>query len=235
MAVRGKVSPLTLNDKFVDPETGKPTLQFLHIINLLLQNEGLTFDDTVHAQATADAAVPQTRRINTTSPVTGGGTLAADLTLDHATSGVTPGSYTRTSLTVNDRGHITAASNGTASIVFGIEIDGGGSVITTGVKGFVRIPMAHTITKVTCLSDDASATAGSITVDVWRDSYANYPPTAADKISASAPVTLSSASKSEDSTLTGWSKSGNAGDVYGFSVASVTTVTKVLIEIEASI
>lgn len=116
-------------------------------------------------------------------------------------------------------------------------IDGGGSTITTGFKDYSpRIAEAHTITKVTVLSIDSAgpATSCSITVDVWADTYTNFPPTSADKISASAPATLSSATKSEDSTLTGWTTSIAADSVYGFSVASVTGAKKVLVQIEAT-
>ena len=123
----------------------------------------------------------------------------------------------------------------TQTLTCGIVIDGGGSVITTGVKGFIRVPRACTITKVTVLSTDAAASSGSIVVDIWKDIYANYPPTDADSITAAAPPTLSSATKSEDSTLTGWTKSVSAGDVLGFNVDSATTVTRVLVLLEASI
>jgi hypothetical protein len=108
----------------------------------------------------------------------------------------------------------------------GILIDGGGSVITTGVKGFLRVPFACTITGMTLLSTDAAATAGSIVVDIWKDSFANYPPTVADTITASAKPTLTSANKSEDVTLTGWTTAIGAGDVLGFNVDSVATVTR---------
>jgi hypothetical protein len=113
----------------------------------------------------------------------------------------------------------------------GILIDGGGSVITTGVKGFLRIPFACTITGVTLLSTDAVATAGSIVVDIWKDTYANYPPTVADTITASAKPTLTSANKSEDVTLTGWTTAITAGDILGFKVDSATSVTKILLSL----
>lgn len=105
----------------------------------------------------------------------------------------------------------------------GITIDGGGSTITTGVKGYIEIPFAGTIVQATLLADQS----GSIVIDVWKDTYANYPPTDADSITAAAPPTISTATKSQDSTLTGWTTSITAGDILGFNVDSVTTITQV--------
>jgi hypothetical protein len=67
---------------------------------------------------------------------------------------------------------------------------------------------------------------------MWKDTYANYPPTVADTITASAKPTLSTAIKAEDSTLTGWTKTVTAGDVFGFSVDSATTVTRAHLIVE---
>jgi hypothetical protein len=114
----------------------------------------------------------------------------------------------------------------------GITIDGAGEVITTGVKGFLVVPITGTITKVTLLSTDASATAGDIVMDIWSDVYGNYPPTNADSITASAPPTLSGANKSQDSTLTGWSTSATAGTIWAFNVDSASTVTRVSMFVE---
>lgn len=105
----------------------------------------------------------------------------------------------------------------------GITIDGGGSAITTGLKGYLYCPYACTITAGTVLAD----VSGSVVIEVWKDTYANYPPVIGDKISASAPLTLSSAIKSQDTTLTGWTLSVAAGDVLAFNVNSATTVTRV--------
>ena len=105
---------------------------------------------------------------------------------------------------------------------FGITIDGGGSAITTGVKGFIEVPYAMTIDRVTVLLDQS----GSIVVDIWKDTYANYPPTDADSITSSTPPTVTTATKSEDTTLTSWTTSVTAGDIIGFSVDSVTTATR---------
>lgn len=109
-------------------------------------------------------------------------------------------------------------------------IDGGGSAITTGVKGFLEVPFACTIQRVTALADQS----GSIVVDIWKDTYANYPPTDADSITASAPVTITTATKAQDATLTGWTTSITAGDVLGFNVDSATTVTRVTIALKVT-
>jgi len=102
-------------------------------------------------------------------------------------------------------------------------IDGGGSAITTGVKGDLRIPFNCTILSATLMADQS----GSIVIDIWKDSLANFPPTVADTITASAKPTLSSATNSEDKTLTGWTTTINSNDTLRFNVDSATTVTRV--------
>jgi len=66
---------------------------------------------------------------------------------------------------------------------------------------------------------------------VWKDTYANFPPTDSDSITASAPPTLTTAQKSEDATLTGWTTSISSGDILGFNVDSATTVTRVTLQL----
>lgn len=107
-------------------------------------------------------------------------------------------------------------------------IDGGGSVITTGVKGYLEIPWDCTVNSSTLLADQS----GSIVVDVWVDTYANYPPLDADSITASAPPTISTAVKSQDTTLTGWTLSLSQGDIIGFNVDSITTIERVTLSLK---
>ena len=102
-------------------------------------------------------------------------------------------------------------------------IDGGGAVIATGEKGHIRLPFAGTIISVALAADQS----GSIVIDIWKDTLANFPPTNADSITASAPPTLSSDDVVLDSTLTGWTKTFNAGDFLAFNVDSCTTITRV--------
>ena len=109
-------------------------------------------------------------------------------------------------------------------------IDGAGSAITTGQKGHLEIPFACTIQRVTMLAD----ISGSIVVDIWKDIYANFPPADADSITASAPPTIATAQKAQDSTLTGWTKSIAAGDILAFNVDSITTITRVTISLKVA-
>jgi len=147
----------------------------------------------------------------------------------HDTGGADP--ITALSGSVITTGTVAAARLPARIGAVGIVIDGGGSAITTGVKGFVEVPFACTITAATLLSTDSASTTGSIVIDIWKDTYANYPPVVGDAITASAPPTLSSANKSRDTTLTGWTTAIAAGEVLGFSVTSATTVTKVALSL----
>jgi hypothetical protein len=109
-------------------------------------------------------------------------------------------------------------------------IDGGGSAITIGIKGDLEIPFACTIQRVTMLADQT----GSIVVDVWKDTYSNYPPVDADSITASAPPTISAGTKSQNSTLTGWTTAVTSGDILRFNVDSCTAITRVCISMQVS-
>jgi hypothetical protein len=104
-------------------------------------------------------------------------------------------------------------------------IDGGGSAITTGIKGDLEVPFNCAIARVTLLADQT----GSIVIDIWKDTYANFPPTDADSITASAPPTISSAAKSQDATLTGWTTALAAGDILRFNVDSASAIQRVTV------
>jgi len=115
-----------------------------------------------------------------------------------------------------------------ASITF--IIDGGGSAITTGIKGALEIPFACTINRVTLLADQS----GSIVIDIWKQAYADYPPENANSIVSAAPPTITTAVKSQDSTLTGWTTAIAAGDCLMFNVDSITTCTWVTLSLKVT-
>lgn len=159
--------------------------------------------------------------------------LAADRPL---ATDVAPGTlYYSTDTQVTERSNGTAwesySDAGTSTAVrrqITLIIDGGTSVITTGYKTSVSIPITGVLKKWRILAD----VSGSIVIDVWKDVYASYPPTVADTITAAAKPTLSGALSAESSTLTGWTTTFSAGDVLGFNVDSVATVKKVSLVLE---
>jgi hypothetical protein len=69
--------------------------------------------------------------------------------------------------------------------------------------------------------------SGSITIDTWKDSYANFPPTVADTMWGTKP-NLSSAAKNQ---ATGLSIALAAGDIIRVTVDSATTVTRVTLSL----
>lgn len=105
---------------------------------------------------------------------------------------------------------------------FGLTIDGGGSVITTGNKGYLVVPYAGTITGWQVISD----VNGSCVIDVWKAS-ANNIPTLANTITGTEKPTLSSQQINSDLTLTTWTTTVNQNDVFAFNVDSASTVTRV--------
>lgn len=119
--------------------------------------------------------------------------------------------------------------------VVGLSIDGGGSVIATGqVKRTVQVPFAGTIVGWAITADQS----GSISADVWKVASSAPPsapviPTAANKISASAPVALSGAQSAAggSSAVSTWTTAVAAWDVIGFDVTAAATITAVTIEI----
>lgn len=119
--------------------------------------------------------------------------------------------------------YATTSSYYQESKTFGLTIDGGGSAITTGVKGDITIPFNCTIDSWYITADQV----GSIVIDVWKDVFANFPPTVADRIAGTEKPTLSSAAFNSDTSLTTWTGSIQSGDVIRFNVDSATSVTRV--------
>lgn len=120
-----------------------------------------------------------------------------------------------------------SVGSGTQGSSIEIIIDGSELPITAGIKGDIEVPFDGTINKVVLLADQV----GSIVVDIWEDTYSNYPPTVADSIVAAAKPTLSGANKYSDSVLTGWTTALTKGNTLRFNVDSASTVTRVLVSL----
>ena len=181
-----------------------------------IQQSGLTIDDSDNVTGIVTVTIPNEglHLLDTNASHDLVVKPGSDLTADRILT-VTTGDAARS---------ITLPIQGTIGIV----IDGGGSAVTTGVKGYIRAHRAGTIVSATLLADQS----GSVVIDVWKDTLANYPPTDADTITASAPPTISSDTDSEDTTLTGWTTSFSEGDVFGFNVDSATTITRVTLALK---
>ena len=107
-------------------------------------------------------------------------------------------------------------------------IDGGGSPITTGIKGDRVVDFDCTILAVTMLGDQST----TIAVDIWKDTYANFPPTDADSITASAVPTITTNTHSQDTTITGWTTAISAGDILRFNVDANDNATRVTVALK---
>jgi hypothetical protein len=124
----------------------------------------------------------------------------------------------------------TSSGGGSTGGAIGCTFDGGGAVLTPGAFCDVVIPFDCTIDAATLLADQF----GSLVISVWSDTYASYPPTSGDNIAASAPPTLSSALKSRDTTLTGWTKTLTKGSTLRFTVTSCAVITRATLTLEVT-
>lgn len=111
-----------------------------------------------------------------------------------------------------------------------ILIDGQGATPETGAYGTFSIPYSGYITGWTLLECSDPPISSSIVIDVWKDTYANYPPTVADTIWGTKP-SLVSATKN---TATGLSIQVTQGDTIFINIDSVSTGQKfyLLLQIE---
>lgn len=107
----------------------------------------------------------------------------------------------------------------TATIVAGW--NDANTALVASLYAEISLPFAGTLTGWRLLADQT----GAATVDIWKDSYANYPPTVADSICGGNYPTLTG-EKGEDTTLAGWSKTFAAGEVMKFHLSACDTVRR---------
>jgi hypothetical protein len=112
-------------------------------------------------------------------------------------------------------------------------IGDGVNVVGTSNFAYLHFPFAATITGIVGLAD----ASGSATIEVRKCTYTAFDPTThpatGDKISASAPLTISSAKKAKDTTLTGWTTAISADDVIMFvPTGAGTTIKQVTVSLQ---
>jgi hypothetical protein len=106
---------------------------------------------------------------------------------------------------------------------FGVVVDGAGSVITMGNKGYLSLPYSGYITGWRILGDQS----GSTSIDVWKTNYIGFPPTSGDSITGGNYPNLTSQQINEDYSLLGWTTSFTSGDIISFNVLSASTTTRI--------
>ena len=105
---------------------------------------------------------------------------------------------------------------------FPLIIDGGGQVIPANAEYFFHIDYAGEFQAWTGLTD----VQGSIQVDIYKETYAEYPKSVPVSICAAALPTITNAKKGQDNTLTGWTKKCVAGEVFRIKVISCETIKR---------
>lgn len=147
-------------------------------------------------QENGTRVVVQTRNVNTTSPLTGGGALSGDLTLACATCNV---------------------STSTATFGLTMATSTGGTIATqtTSTTPF-RIPFAGTLLGWTATAN--TSCTGS--VDIWK--LANAVPTKTNTITGGSFVSLSS-SNFATGTVSGWTTAFSQGDLFMMNTTSTNS------------
>jgi len=112
-----------------------------------------------------------------------------------------------------------------------VTLGDGSGVVAVGTTAGTQVGYAGTITSVYMVSmdTDGTATSGSAVVDIWKDTYTNYPPTVADTICAAAKPTITASTKTRDTTLTGWTTSVAANDFLFFHVDSCSSIKRLMV------
>lgn len=111
------------------------------------------------------------------------------------------------------------ATGGGAELALTWSINEGG-VPSLGEKNPILVPFAATIKRWYILADGV----GDLTLDVWKDTYGNWPIGNGSTIVAAAKPTLAGASKGTDSTLTGWTTSISLDDILMIEVEAAESI-----------
>lgn len=201
-----------MNWNMVVDTTGGTTNYLTKFSSISAISNSLVFDTGTAVLVNTTTSTGATFEVNGTTRISGATTLA-----NLAGTGLR-------NVLADTNGLLSAVA---ATSVFPILLDGGGAAITTGIKGDFVVPFNCTVTGWTILS----TISGSIVVDIWQDTYANFPPTVADTITGANKPTLSSAVRNQ---ATGLSWSLTAGSILRINVDSASTVQLVSVNLQVT-
>lgn len=124
-----------------------------------------------------------------------------------------------------------AVTSNTRMRAVGAGFDGGGSALTSGstATAYFTVPFACTIS-----AWDATVDTGTITFDVWKVATGTAIPTVTNTITSSALPAISTGTALHSTTLTGWTTSVSADDIFGININTVATATKASLILECA-
>ncbi len=105
--------------------------------------------------------------------------------------------------------------------------DTAGSALTSGSVVYFTIPYTCTIA-----GWNATVDAGTVTFDVWKIATGSAIPTVSNAITASALPAISTGTALHSTTLTSWTTSVAANDIFGIQLKTVATAKFAELDIE---
>ena len=112
-----------------------------------------------------------------------------------------------------------------------VTFDGQGGVININTKATFNIDFTGTITGWQLFEISDTPISSTCVIDVWKDTYANYPPTVADTIFGTKP-SLTAGIKNES---TGLSIAVTTGDTFIVNIDSNTNAVRLLLVLQFNI
>lgn len=164
------------------------------------------------------------------SPVTGAGTLTGSLATQTAnTVWAGPASGSPSTPTFRVLGATDLPTNSQIRTI-GAAFDGAGSALTTtNAKVYYTVPFACTIAAWNITVD-----TGTITFDIWKIATGTAIPTITNTITASALPAISTGTAIHSTSMSGWTTSVSANDIFAFVINTVATATKASITLQCS-
>lgn len=119
-----------------------------------------------------------------------------------------------------------SGGGGGGTRVVGATFDGGATALDLlgATECVIQVPASGTIASYTIVTKGGT---GSVSIGVQKSTYSGFPTTS--DITGGAHANVSSSTKATDSTLSGWTTTVTAGDVFRFVLRSVSTFTHVTI------
>lgn len=104
-----------------------------------------------------------------------------------------------------------------------------GSALTSGSVVYFTVPYACTIS-----AWNISVDAGTVTFDIWKIATGSAVPTVSNTITASAKPALSSGTSLHSTSMSGWTTSVTANDIFGIQLNTVATAKFAELDIQCN-